>query len=95
MCHHPLRFAKDCVDFNMHEEIEEPEKATGTEEKKLPDGLEEAAKEYFKPEWSGSLIDAFIAGAEWGMNQCPLPEDTTIFQKGIAEGRRLEREEQK
>lgn len=27
--------------------------------------------------------------AEWGMNQCPLPEDTTIFLKGVAEGKRL------
>ena len=22
MCHHPSRFSKDCVDFNMHEEKE-------------------------------------------------------------------------
>lgn len=45
MCHHPKRFSEDCVDFNMHEEIEEPKKATGIEEKKLPEGLEEAAGE--------------------------------------------------
>ncbi len=44
------------------------------------------------PEYSGNVKGAFIAGAEWGMNQCPLPEDTTIFQKGVAEGRRLERD---
>lgn len=31
--------------------------------------------------------------AEWGMNQCPLPEDTTIFNKGVAEGKRLMMEE--
>lgn len=31
--------------------------------------------------------------AEWGMNQCPLPEDTTIFLKGVAEGKRLMMEE--
>lgn len=28
LCHHPLRFAQDCVDFNMHEQIEESEKLT-------------------------------------------------------------------
>lgn len=37
--------------------------------------------------------ECFIAGAEWGMNQCPLPEDTTIFMKGVAEGRRLEKDD--
>lgn len=26
-------------------------------------------------------------------NQMPMPEDTVIFQKGVAEGRRLERED--
>ena len=46
MCHHPLRFSEDCVDFNKHQEQEEPEKATGIEEKKLPDGLDEAATKY-------------------------------------------------
>ncbi len=41
------------------------------------------------------LVYACIARhfAEWGMNQCPLPEDTTIFQKGVAEGKRLMMEE--
>ena len=101
MCHHPKRFFEDCVDFNMHEEIEEPKKATGIEEKKLPEVLEEAAEEYAtkwhkRPdgsEWKSifpkAAIRDFKAGAEWGMNQCPLPEDTTIFMKGVAEGKRL------
>lgn len=41
------------------------------------------------------LVYASIARhfAEWGMNQCPLPEDTTIFLKGVAEGKRLMMEE--
>ena len=37
--------------------------------------------------------DAFIAGAEWQASQMPMPEDTVLFQKGVAEGRRLERED--
>jgi len=77
MCHHPLRFSEDCVDFNMHEEIEEPEKATGVEEKKLPEGLEEAAEksasQYYVdggyspfPNVETAAHEAgFIAGAEW------------------------------
>ena len=39
------------------------------------------------------IKDAFIAGAEWQKSQMPMPEDTVIFMKGVAEGRRLEREE--
>ena len=67
MCHHPLRFSEDCVDFNMHEEIEEPEKATGVEEKKLPDGLEEAADEFANQDCVTfiSRKKGFKAGAEW------------------------------
>lgn len=46
---------------------------------------------------SGDLEDAFIAGANWRAEQLlkssPLPEDTVLFNKGVAEGRRLERDE--
>lgn len=39
----------------------------------------------------------FIAGAEWQARQLlkgsPLPEDTVLFQKGVEEGRRLERDD--
>ena len=31
--------------------------------------------------------------AQWGANHTPLPEDTVLFQKGVEEGRRLERED--
>lgn len=60
--------------------------------------LEEAARRYSDgPEcsWVGksALEYAFIAGAEWQKSQMPMPEDTVIFMKGVAEGRRLEREE--
>ena len=79
MCHHPSRFAEDCVDFNMHEEIEEPKKVIEIIEKKLPAELKKAAykkvREMFgndMVDWDGhSLVDAskaadlFIAGAEW------------------------------
>ena len=37
--------------------------------------------------------DGIIAGAEWQASQMPMPEDTVLFQKGVAEGRRLERED--
>lgn len=43
------------------------------------------------------IPDAFIAGAKWQAEQflksSPLPEDTTIFLKGVAEGKRLMMEE--
>ena len=35
------------------------------------------------------LIDAFIAGAKRQAEHAPLPEDTVIFNKGVAEGKRL------
>lgn len=64
------------------------------------EGLEEAADAHIRRVadavrhrgWdleTQDIAEAFIAGAEWGMNQCPLPEDTTIFLKGVAEGKRL------
>ena len=38
-------------------------------------------------------VESFIAGAEWQASQMPMPEDTVLFQKGVTEGRRLERED--
>lgn len=59
----------------------------------LPEGLEEAAVAYSKQVSDGhnyrDLTCGFIAGAEWQEKQTPLPEDTTIFQKGVAEGKKL------
>lgn len=64
--------------------------------------LEEAAGEYADticpvdyPESFNDeqLRNAFIAGAEWQASQMPMPEDTVLFNKGVAEGRRLERED--
>ena len=37
--------------------------------------------------------DGIIAGAEWQASQMPMPEDTVLFNKGVSEGRRLERED--
>ena len=68
MCHHPLRWSEDCVDFNMHEEKKEPKKATGIAEKKLPEGLEEAAENIYKIPF-GTRAEDFIAGAEWMAGQ--------------------------
>lgn len=69
--------------------------------------LEEAAEEFAEGEWDGVAVDTdgnplyaqdeieytFKAGAEWQKNQMPMPEDTILFNKGVAEGRRLERED--
>ena len=42
-------------------------------------------------------VESFIVGAKWQNERMaksmPLPEDTVLFQKGVAEGRRLERED--
>ena len=58
--------------------------------------LEEAADEWILSHNNGEVLyvrDAFIAGAKWMESQMPMPEDTVIFMKGVAEGRRLERED--
>lgn len=54
--------------------------------------LEEAAEDIYKIPF-GTRAEDFIAGAEWQASQMPMPEDTVLFQKGVAEGRRLERED--
>ena len=36
---------------------------------------------------------AFLAGADWQKEHTPLPEDTVLFNKGVAEGKRLMMEE--
>ena len=78
----------------------------GEDEKHIPKDLEEAAKKYatewhenpdgsaWKPYFEVSAIKAFIAGAKWQADHTPLPEDTVLFNKGVAEGRRLAEEEQ-
>lgn len=35
----------------------------------------------------------FRSGAEWQRQRTPMPEDTVLFNKGVAEGRRLERQD--
>lgn len=71
-------------------------------EEKPSEDLEEAAQDYaILPMDVGDgrvCIDkkeerAFIAGAKWMESQMPMLEDTVIFMKGVAEGRRLERED--
>lgn len=37
--------------------------------------------------------DGIIAGAEWQRQRTPMPEDTVLFNKGVAEGKRLMMEE--
>lgn len=71
-------------------------------EEKPSEDLEDAAEKYsdkYCSDWAYRLEyeDAFIAGAEWQANQplkgSPLPEDTVLFQKGVEEGRRLEKDD--
>lgn len=38
-------------------------------------------------------LDGVITGAEMAAKSSPMPEDTVTFQRGVAEGRRLERED--
>ena len=70
MCHHPKRFSEDCVDFNMHEEVEEPKKTTGIEEKKLPEGLEKAAEKYAQKEYPNEP-----SCGQWGTGDYEPPVD--------------------
>ena len=60
--------------------------------------LVEVAIEYSKKVSDGhnyrDLRVGFIAGAEWQADHTPLPEDTVLFNKGVAEGKRLAEEEQ-
>ena len=59
---------------------------------------EEAAKEYLDEVFGEGkhqqfYKDLFIAGWKCRDDQMPMPEDTVLFQKGVEEGRRLERED--
>ena len=69
---------------------------------KIDKSLEEAAETHVKNKYSltkllgaeiREAVNDFIAGAEWQASQMPMPEDTVLFNKGVAEGRRLERED--
>lgn len=66
-------------------------------EEKPSEDLEEAAKEfarlYDQGTCDGIAQDCFKAGAKWKESQMPMSEDTVIFQKGVAEGRRLEKDD--
>lgn len=73
-------------------------------EPSLPSNLDKAAKEYAceytendngngGEDWEDDIRITFMAGAEWMAKQLPLPEDSVAFQKGVQEGRRLERED--
>lgn len=60
----------------------------------LPSNLDDAANSYAsKTECAVVACRGFKVGAEWMESQTPMPEDTVIFMKGVAEGRRLERED--
>lgn len=65
-------------------------------EEKPSEDLEEATKNIYKTPF-GTRAEDFIAGAVWQANRLlkgsPLPEDTVLFQKGVEEGRRLEKED--
>ena len=66
------------------------------QQEKPSEALEEAAMNIYKTPF-GTRAEDFIAGAAWQAKQLlkssPLPEDTVLFQKGVEEGRRLERDD--
>lgn len=78
-------------------------------EESVPNDLEEAAEKHStdydstiwyvlessnqKTIWERELKETFIAGAKWQEEHTPLPEDTVLFNKGVAEGKRLMMEE--
>ncbi len=81
----------------------------GEDEKPVPNDLEEAAgkssTQYYQDAGyspfpnveTAAHKSGFIAGAKWQAEQLlkssPLPEDTVLFNKGVAEGRQLMMEE--
>ena len=72
-------------------------------DEELSKAAEESAKQYyidggyspFPNVETASHKSGFLAGAKWMEAHTPLPEDTVLFNKGVAEGRRLESEENK
>lgn len=69
-------------------------------EKPMREGLEEEIREYMSNEdnnpfdwdWRDKR-DCARHFAKWGAEHTPLPEDTVLFNKGVAEGKRLMMEE--
>jgi len=74
------------------------ERELGEKVVSLDKSPEEAAKEYLDEVFGEGkhqqfYKDLFIAGWKCRDDQMPMPEDTVLFNKGVAEGRRLERED--
>ena len=93
---------EDIMSFLSTLESEEPDKSL---EEKTCKGFEEEFRRFIKKEkekepdkslpYYGDYGIYRVARhfAQWGANHTPLPEDTVLFQKGVEEGRRLERED--
>lgn len=69
-------------------------------DKPVADGIDDAAWDcvldsvdvnnpHLLPKYKELLMFLFIAGAKWQADHTPLPEDTVLFNKGVAEGKRL------
>lgn len=71
----------------MDEELKKAADEYATRWHENPDGSA------WKPLFEESAIKAFIAGAKWQAEHTPFPEDTVLFNKGVAEGKRLMMEE--
>lgn len=59
-----------------------------------PEDLEEAAEKHLdtmfgKGKHQSFYKELFVAGGKWQADHTPLPEDTVIYNKGVAEGKRL------
>jgi len=79
-------------------EVELTIKRVSTLSEEPDKNLEEAAEKYLNKVFGDGkhqqfYKDLFIAGWKCRDDQMPMPEDTVLFQKGVAEGRRLERED--
>ena len=91
-------YSQNC--YGARDALRDLENFLDTLSEKPDKSLEEAAENYEQTRNDLDAISdneivrrAFIAGAEWQASQMPMPEDTVIFNKGVAEGRRLERED--
>ena len=100
-------FAEDCRIMSFDKLLAFIDSLPDETCKENPDSftsLEEAAEEYayswrkegnkvVRELFPKAAYRAFIARAEWQKEQMPMPEDTALFQKGVEEGRRLEKDD--
>ena len=71
MCHHPERFSRDCVDFNMHEEKEiEAEHRSSSEKPNNHEGLDELVNSYLQEHRHDVLLSPYNGLMEFAKLVC-------------------------